>query len=126
MCYFEQDWVKNSLPSKLLQKVEEGGNNIVYHYRRAQMGMRFGTAQIPPSPSLPFSAPLCHVTPYFDNLSPRCGSRERNGAGRPILLVQWFSCITGLMWQNLAVRIFIHAFPFSTMSLVVNRAERST
>ena len=83
MCYFEQDGVKISLPSKLLQKVEEGGNNIVYHYRRAQMGMRFGTAQIPPSLSLslPFSAPLCHVSPYFDNLSPSCGSRERNGAG---------------------------------------------
>ena len=63
MCYFEEDGVKNSLPSKLLQKVEEGGNNIVYHYRRAQMGMRFGTAQIPPSPflSLPPSATYLHI-----------------------------------------------------------------
>ena len=64
MCYFEEDGVKNSLPSKLLQKVEEGGNNIVYHYRCAQMGMRFGTAQIPPSLFLsltPPSATYLHI-----------------------------------------------------------------
>ena len=70
--------------------------------------------------SLPPSATYLHILTICPHV---VGRGSGTVQGRPILLVQWLCCITALMWQNLTVRMFIDTFPFSTISLVLNRAE---